>query len=195
MVATAKLPTLPLRLTYEEFLTLPEDGRRYELIDGELLMFASPSIYHQFLADELWLLFRNAIQPTRIGRVFTAIDVKLLGDTVVQPDIVVILNDRLNQIVGGRVIGTPSALLEILSPSTRFHDLTTKAKLYAENGVPEYWIVDLFTESITVHELTDGQYSPFSSQDIVRSRVIPDLTVDVRALFAEARTLPDWPVQ
>jgi Uma2 family endonuclease len=191
MVAAATLPTLPAKITYEEFLTLPNDGRRYELIDGDLFMFASPSLVHQYLFLELLALFRETVMLTGLGSVWATMDVKFPGDNVVQPDIAVILNDRQSILTGRQIIGAPNIAIEILSLSTRAHDRTTKARLYAENGVPEYWLVDPFTETITVHQLVDGRYVPTASQDIVRSLILPEVRVDARALFAVARTLPD----
>ena len=187
MPATA---TLPIRITYEDFQTFPDDGRRYELIDGEVFVFASPTLLHQMLLLELATLFRNAVTLKNLGLVMVApFEVKFLGENAVQPDIVVVLRDRAGVLTQSGVRGTPSVLLEILSPSTRTYDLTTKARLYAEQSVPEYWIVDALAETITVHELRDGRYVALANDDgMVRSLVIPDLVVDVRALFAAVRT-------
>jgi Uma2 family endonuclease len=183
--------TLPVRITYEDFQTFPDDGRRYELIDGEVYVFASPTLLHQLLLSELLVLFRSAVTLKNLGWILPApFEVKFLGDNAVQPDLVVVLRDRAEILTQSGIRGTPSLLLEILSPSTRTYDLTTKAKLYAEQGVPEYWIVDTFAETITVHELRDGRYVALPNDGTVRSRVVPDLVVDVRALFAAARLSP-----
>jgi Uma2 family endonuclease len=180
--------TLPARITYEEFKTFPDDGRRCELIDGEVFMFASPSLLHQMLALELAVLLRDAVTLRDLGWVLVApFEVKFFGDNAVQPDLVVVLRDRAGVLTSSGVRGTPSLLLEILSPSNRSYDLTTKAELYARNGVPEYWVVDTEAETIAVHELRDGRYVALPDNGIARSRVIPDLAVDVRALFAAAR--------
>lgn len=180
--------TLPARITYEEFKTFPDDGRRYELIDGEVFMFASPSLFHQMLALELGVLFRSAVTLKGLGWVLIApFEVRFFGDNAVQPDLVVVLRDRAEVLTPSGVRGTPSLLLEILSPSNRSYDLTTKAELYARNGVLEYWIVDAEAETITVHELRDGRYLPLPNDGVARSRVVADLAVDVRALFAATR--------
>jgi Uma2 family endonuclease len=183
--------TLPARITYEEFQTLPDDGRRYELIDGEVFVFATPSLEHQSVSGRLYVWFDQAITPKGLGWIFTApTEVRFPGDNAVQPDLIVVLRDRAAILTQSGIRGTPSLLLEILSPSTRTYDLTTKAKLYAEQGVPEYWIVDTFAETITVHELRDGRCVALPNDGTVRSRVVPDLVVDVRALFAAARLSP-----
>jgi Uma2 family endonuclease len=180
--------TLPIRITYDEFKTFPDDGRRYELIDGEVFVFGSPTYLHQMLLLELATLFRAAVTLKNLGWVLMApFEVKFLGDNAVQPDIIVVLRDRAGILFQSGIRGTPSVLLEILSPSNRTYDLTTKAKLYAEQGVPEYWIVDPFAETIAVHELRDGQYAALPNDGMARSLVIPELVVDVRAVFAAAR--------
>jgi Uma2 family endonuclease len=180
--------TLPLRLTYDELQTLPDDGRRYELIDGELYVFAAPSLEHQLLSARLLVHFDSAITLKGLGWVMTApIEVKFPGDNAVQPDLVVVLRDRAQILAQTRIEGAPNLLLEILSPSNRAYDLTTKAALYARHGVPEFWIVDVEAETITVHELRGGRYVPLPGGEVARSRLVPELAVDVRALFAAAR--------
>ncbi|MEA2528433.1 MAG: hypothetical protein QOG89_77 [Thermomicrobiales bacterium] len=180
--------TLPARLTYDEYRTLPDDGRRYELIEGELVGFGAPSVSHQLLSGDLYALFRNAVTLKNLGWVLAApFEVKFPGDNAAQPDLMVVLRDRAHILTETGIDGPPNLLLEILSPSTRAYDLTTKAALYARNDVSEYWVVDTVTEAITVHELRNGRYVPVSSDGVVRSQVVPDFVVDVRALFAAAR--------
>ena len=180
--------TLPALLTYDEYRTLPDDGYRYELIEGELFVFATPSFEHQLASGELFALFREAITLKGLGRVVTApVEVKFRGENAVQPDLVVVLRDRYHLLAKTRIEGPPSLVLEILSPSTRTYDLTTKAALYAKHGVPEYWIVNIETETITVHELRDGRYVPLPDGPIAHSRIVPGLAIDVPALFAAIR--------
>jgi Uma2 family endonuclease len=170
---------------------LPDDGRRYELIDGEIFMFAGPSSPHQLASGELFAIFREAITLKGLGKVLTApIEVKFPGDNAVQPDIVVVLNDRTWIIVESGIDGIPHVILEILSPSTRKYDLSTKAGLYARNGVPEFWVVDPYTETIAVHELRDGEYVPLPNDGIARSRIVPGLAVDIAALFKRTQLRP-----
>jgi len=179
--------TLPARLTYDDYRTLPDDGRRYELIEGELFVFAGPSLSHQLLSGELYAFFRDAVTLKKLGWVLTApIEVKFTGDNAAQPDLVVVLRDRAHVLRETGIDGAPSLVLEILSPSTRAYDLTTKAELYACHGVPEYWVVDIDAESVTIHELRDGRYVPLPGDGIARSQVVPNLAVNVRALFAAA---------
>jgi Uma2 family endonuclease len=175
------------RITYEEYLALPDDGRRYELIDGELYVFAGPTIVHQLLSGELVAVFRGAVTLKGLGWVLTApVELKFPGDNAVQPDIVVVLRDRAHVLRETRLEGAPTLVLKILSPSTKTYDLGPKAEFYACHGISEYWTVDPVAERIVVHELRDGRYVPFSHGDVVRSRVVPDLAVDAPALFAAA---------
>lgn len=179
---------LPARLTYEEFQSLPDDGQRHELIEGEHYVFATPSIEHQLVSLEVSGVFREAVTRRGLGWVMPApVEVKFPGANAVQPDLVVVLRDRAHIVERARITGAPNVLLEILSPSTRTYDLRTKAELYARNGVPEYWIIDTFAETITVHELRDGKYVAHPNDGMARSLVIPDLVVDAHALFEAAR--------
>jgi Uma2 family endonuclease len=182
--------TLPIRITYEDFKTFPDDGRRYELIDGEVYVFATPTRLHQGVSGRLYVRFDQAITPDALGWIYAApMEVKFPGESAVQPDLIVVLRDRAHALTESGIQGTPSLLLEILSPSTRAYDLTTKAELYARHGAPEYWVVDLDAKTITVNELRrDGQYVPLPNDGFARSLIIPDLVVDVRTLFAEARS-------
>jgi Uma2 family endonuclease len=134
------------------------------------------------------VLFDSAVTLKDLGWVVTApMEVKFPGDNAVEPDLVVVLRDRAHIIGERRIEGVPNALLEILSPSTRNYDRNAKATLYARNGVSEYWIVDLDAETITVFALRDGVYYPLPNDGIARSRVVPDLAVDVAALFKAAK--------
>lgn len=179
--------TLPIKLTYEEYRTLPDDGQRYELIEGELFVFATPSIPHQLISARLLIRFDQVITPLALGWVLPApVEVKFPGVNAVQPDLVVILRDRTHILTENRIEGAPNLVLEILSPSTRAYDLGTKAAFYARHGVPEYWVVDLVAATIVVHALRDGQYVALPGGDVARSRVVPDLTIDIRAIFAAA---------
>jgi Uma2 family endonuclease len=180
--------TLPIRITYEEFRAFPDDGRRHELIDGEVFSWRPPWLAHQLVSGECLSLLYYAVTKRDLGWVLPApLEVKFAGDSSVQPDLVVVLRDRSHVLTEPRIEGAPSLLVEITSPETYAHDLGRKFALYARNGVPEYWIVDPDAETIAIHELRDGQYTALPNDGIARSLVIPNLVVDVRALFAAAR--------
>jgi Uma2 family endonuclease len=130
-------------LTYADYAAMPEDGRRYELRDGELSVTPAPGTRHQDLLRDLLGTLNEHVTQGRLGVVFPApIDCILSDTTVLQPDIVFIETAR-NVIITERGIdGVPTVVAEILSPSTAGLDRTVKADLYARHGVPWYWIVD-----------------------------------------------------
>src|SRR5918997_2753133 len=128
--------------TYEDLFSLPDDGRRYEIIEGELYEKPSPSWAHAAVIASLITMLIPLV--TRLGgRWFTApVDVFFQGANPVQPDILVLLPDWPGSLTQRGIEGAPDLLVEVLSPSNRGHDLLTKRALYARAGVREYWIVD-----------------------------------------------------
>ena len=129
--------------TYDDYARLPDDGWRYEIIEGELHMSPAPSADHQSIVAVLVRLIGVFIHQHDLGRVLLApIDV-MLPDLAspVQPDVLVVLKANLH-IIRRRVEGVPDLVIEVLSPATARHDRTTKYRLYAEAGVTEYWIID-----------------------------------------------------
>ena len=156
-VGGAVMSTVARTLTYEDLCRAREDGNRYELIEGELVLVAAPSPLHQRLLLWLGVTFVRLVEEPRLGEVYMApVDVRLSDGSIVQPDLIEVLADR-SSIVGEALIeGTPSLIVEILSPSSKARDRGKKAALYARTGVPEYWIVDPEARSITVHAPPSG---------------------------------------
>ncbi|MDP9358608.1 MAG: Uma2 family endonuclease [Chloroflexota bacterium] len=175
-------------LTYDDLCLMPNDGHRYEIIDGELLVSPTPSRNHQKVAARLHLLLGNLVEANGAGEVYFApVDVRLTPHDVVQPDLLFIRADRLGIYQArGVVEGPPDLVVEILSPANRTVDQVRKAALYARAGVPEYWIVDPDSEELVAQRLVDGQYEPIMPINrTVHSGVVPELTVDVSKLFAD----------
>jgi len=146
--------------TYEDWLQLPDDGSRYEVIDGELYMAPPPAIAHQSSSNRLATGMTVHSDRTDAGRVFNApIGVRLPNQPVpFEPDIVFISNAR-KEIIGDKYIeGVPDLLVEILSPSNWPYDRQTKFEVYRDAGVPEYWIVDYRKKTIEVFVLDGGEY-------------------------------------
>ena len=181
------------KLTYDDLCRMPDDGNRYELIEGELYLMPSPAWWHQGLSMRLVRFFLAYLDPRGMGDgLFAApLDVRLSEPTTVQPDLIYIAPER-RAILGGTggappvVNGVPDLVAEILSPSSRAHDEQVKARLYAAAGVREFWLVDPDTKSVAVYALRDGAYVPLPADaGTARSLVLPGLVVDVTALFAD----------
>lgn len=175
-------------LTYEDLCRAREDGNRYELIDGELIVIAGPSPKHQWTSSELFLAFHQAVTKPALGIVFTApLDVHLGGQQYVQPDLIVVLKERVGIIGPAMIEGAPDLLVEIASPSSSAADRRQKLALYARSGVREYWFVDTPSQSVTVHAEPAGDaYGRVERvEDVARSIIVPGLTVDLAPLFAD----------
>ena len=149
------IPNPIVRFTYQDYLNTPED-KRYELLDGELIVTPAPGELHQSVSAQLgWRLVQFASE-NNLGRVYHApFDVVLSDTDVVQPDLLFVSNVRDHIVTPENVQGAPDLVVEILSPSTATRDRTFKRTLYARHGVKEYWMVDTTAKDITVLLLGD----------------------------------------
>lgn len=174
--------------TYTHYSALPEDGKRYEIIDGVLyLMPPSAKEWHQRAVVVLATYFTIHVQFAGLGRVYTApFEVELTASTVVQPDILVIMNANMYKITPSHVVGSPDLVIEVVSPGTMRHDRLKKYRVYAKAGIREYWIVDPLQQKIEIVCLDAGNYHSagvFSGEEALPSTVVEDLMVKVREVF------------
>jgi Uma2 family endonuclease len=191
MALTATQSQIELQLrTYDDLRAMPEDGHRYELIYGEIVMSPSPRTKHQRALRQLMERLERFVTANQLGEVFFApLDVKFSMHSVVQPDLFFVRRERVEIVTDDYVDGAPDLIVEVLSPSNRMQDLVRKAALYADHGVAEYWIVDPESEKIGVNVWRDGQYVAASTEDgIARSVVLPGLELSSNEIFA----LPEW---
>lgn len=176
-----------LKLTYQDYVLLPDDGKRYEILDGDLYVTPSPTARHQKVSFNLSLALGQHVRANRLGEVFAApLDVILADDTIAQPDIMFVSNERF-QIVRDWVHGAPDLVIEILSPGTRERDRTLKRHLYARHGVRELWLVDPKANVIEVHRLDPATETPprmFTDQDTLTSEVLPSLDLPLGTIWA-----------
>ncbi len=131
------------RLTYDDFCLLPEDGKRREIIEGDLFVTPSPQTPHQRAVVRLLIRLGPFVESHNLGEVFGApFDVVLSEFDVVEPDLLFISNARANVLTNKNVQGAPDLVVEVLSESTARVDRSIKLKLYRKFGVQEYWIID-----------------------------------------------------
>lgn len=147
--------------TYEDYLQLPDDGWRYEVIKGVLYMSPPPQIPHQRVSSELHFEMTSFVKSKAAGEVLAApVEVAFPGASPVQPDLVFVAADRIDEIITRkRIAGIPELIVEILSPSNWLFDRRDKYEQYEEAGVREYWIVDPRACTIEVFVLREGQYT------------------------------------
>ena len=170
--------------TYHDLKRTPDDGRRYEIFDGELVVTPSPGPPHQFAVVELTVLFHDLLRDVAIA-IVSPVDVVLSWTRVVIPDVVVVRRQRSAIITDRAVEGAPDLVVEVLSPKSSRRDRYRKARLYARVGIPEYWIVDPRAKTVEVYALGDRGYCldcEYTERDCVRS-VTFDLEVDVATIF------------
>ena len=146
-------------LTYDDYVALPADGKRYEILDGALFVTAAPSRNHQRVVLTLASSLDAHVRAHNLGEVDIApFDVILSDPNVVQPDIIFVATDRLPSFSSRGFEGAPTLAVEVLSPSTARVDRNTKLQIYARHGVPWYWIVDPESHAIDVYGLAGTSY-------------------------------------
>jgi Uma2 family endonuclease len=175
-----------LKLSYEDYVGFPDDGRRHEIIDGVHHVTPSPDSFHQTLVMRLAYPLYVQVDLMDRGRVLPSpMDVVLTPVDIVQPDILVVLAPKTRHITAKNVECAPDLVLEILSESTRDRDLRLKKSLYERTGVREYWIVD--PEAHAVEQLTlDAHTGRFSSHGTFREEVVSEalgLRVNLREVW------------
>ena len=149
----------PPRKTVSDFMALP-DGTRAELIRGELtILTPAPFTPHQRAVRNLVVALTNWARPRKAGEVFVApMDVHLPSEDIVEPDVLFVSASR-HEIVKNWVDGVPDLLIEVVSPSRPARDRVLKREIYAENGVPEYWLVDPDERTVEVLRLEGRAYT------------------------------------
>jgi Uma2 family endonuclease len=149
--------------TYRDYEALPNDGRRYEIHDGELCVTPAPSLQHQIILSNLVRALMAHVPSVAPGLLlFAPLDV-ILADrphetTIVQPDILYIAPDRMSVTSRRGLEGAPTLAVEILSPSTRTIDRVIKRRLYARYGLPFLWLVDPDARAIEAFVLESDRY-------------------------------------
>jgi len=173
--------------TYEAYCYLPADGKRYEIIDGELYVSPAPSPFHQTVSRRLQQALMRQLEDTGIALIFNApIDVIIGETTVVQPDLAVLRCTRKELITNRGIEGPPDLVVEILSPSNKGNDLFLKRSAYAHHGFGEYWIVDPDLGAINVLRLTPSGYELFARFDragTVSSPSFAEISVPLAPVF------------
>ena len=181
-----------MKLTYDDFVLFPDDGKRHELIGGEHYVTASPNTKHQQVTIELIFLIRSWLEGHQIGRLFAApYDIVLSQFDVVEPDLIYLSNERAAEIMTSlHLRGAPELLVEIGSPGTRQRDETIKRRLYERKGVDEYWFVDPELDVVRVYRREGERFArpvelSRESDDTLTTPLLPDLTLPLERIFRE----------
>ena len=176
------------KLTYSDYVNLPEDGKRYEILEGELAVSATPVLRHQRVSRNLEFILHVYLRANDLGEVFNAPVTVILDEfTVVEPDLVFVSRERVGILTDEAIEGSPDLLVEILSPSTARRDRETKAKLYARFGVDHYWIVDPDAHMVEVLERRGLRYrtaAVHEGEATFGSPLFPGLTIALGEVWA-----------
>ena len=142
-----------MKLTYDDLVLFPDDGKRHELIDGEHYVTPSPNLRHQRISGNLFLTIGVYLKAHPMGELFYApFDVVLSDIDVVEPDLLYVSRERAPDVlVPQHVRGVPDLVIEIASKGTRKRDETIKRGLYERKGVTEYWVVDPEIDVVRVY--------------------------------------------
>lgn len=181
-------PTKQGQWTYEDYLSLPDDGNHYEIVNGVLYMTPSPTGEHQDAIGRIYHYLLVHLEFAGLGKVrFAPFDVRLSPKHVFQPDVLVVLNAHRDRIQRRYILGAPDLVVEIASPSTASIDRREKQDAYAHFGIPEYWIVDADARTVEVLTLEQDKYRSlgvFEGEDTLPSHIVPNLPVQVHQFFA-----------
>ena len=184
----AEQPTVTF--TYEDYLLIPEDGKRHELIDGEEYVSPAPKTRHQRIVGRLFLRLGRFVEQHQLGEAFVApVDLILSETDVVQPDVLFIAADRSAIIEEHAVTAAPDLVVEVLSEGSRRHDEIRKRKLYERYGVQEYRIVDPELEILKVYRMGESGYERVAewsreAKDVLTTPLLPDFRLAPADLFA-----------
>jgi Uma2 family endonuclease len=180
------------KLTYDDFLLFPDDGKRHELIDGEHYVTPSPNLRHQEISGRLFLLIGTWLRDHPSGRILYApLDVLFSQFDVVEPDLLYVSNERAAALLAGPyVTGAPDLVVEIASPSTRRRDETIKRHLYERSNVSEYWVIDPDIDVIRVYRRSGDRFEravelSAEADDVLTTTLLPGLEIPLPCVFGE----------
>lgn len=176
--------------TYKDYASLPDDGHRYEIVNGVLYMAPAPSWSHQEIVGEFFAYLRDYLRATGLGGAFTSpIDVELAPENTFQPDVIVLLKAHRGRLKDRHIVGAPDLVIEVVSPGSATMDRHEKYVSYAQAGVPEYWIAEPGTQTVEVLVLKDKRYHSqgvFRGKAVLPSQVLPEFKVRVEQFFVSA---------
>lgn len=180
------------KVSYEEFMEIYENSDlRMEYINGEIIIMGSPNTFHQDISGNLYTLLRNYLKGKPCKVFYAPFDVHFLKKNfkipdVMQPDLLIACDLENNVNENGRYMGTPTLVVEILSPSTRSRDMVDKLNIYMLSGVKEFWVVNPKDKAVIVYGFKDTQidiYKSYRKDEIVKSYWFEQLEVPLKDVF------------
>lgn len=177
------------RVSYQDLEGWPDDGRRYELYDGEVFVVPAPLPVHQIVADNFCQLLRDYARSHGGVAITSPIDIIFSDYDVLQPDVIFFSAARRHLVHLRKPIRhRPDVAVEVLSPSTAANDRGRKLQMFARYGVPEYWIVDPDAGRLEILTIGAGGYAVsrvLTTSDVLQSDLLPELSVPLASLFPD----------
>ncbi len=173
--------------TYADYLKLPNDGIRYEIINGELYMSPAPTVGHQRTLRELLFALMSFLKKKPLGEVFPApTDVILSDINVLQPDIVLILREKYDILTRENIQGAPDLVIEVLSRGTRRRDRNQKLRQYEKFGVQEYWMAEEESKTVEVWRKRGNKFvfqACLNLNEEITTPLLPGFKVKLTKIF------------
>ncbi len=187
-------PGADTRLSYDDWVLFPDDGKRHEIVDGEHYVTPSPNVRHQEIVTRLAAEIVAYLKSNpSVGRVFVApLDVVLSHHDVVEPDLLVVTADQAAIVTEKNIQGAPALVVEVLSKGTRKRDAQTKRRLFERTGVREYWLVDPELDIVQVFQRSAesglSRVAELSAEDdqALTTPLLPGCIIGLRELFRDA---------
>ena len=178
-------------MTVEDLDAMPEDGNRYEVIEGELFVSRAPGLPHQILSGNIFYQFRKYLDNHPLGLVIATPGLVFSQYSGVIPDIVFFTHGRGEEIISGeRLVAAPDIVIEILSPGREnvSRDRVAKRQLYAKHVVNEYWIVDSENRAVEIYRLSSERLelaAMLKDQDEITSPLLPGFICPLASVFKQ----------
>lgn len=181
------VPRARVQFLASDIWDAPDDGKIYEVIDGELYIMPPSSFWHQYAVSMLLHFITGYVLPRRLGKVVPAPTGVVLDDkNGLEPDLVYVSRERMHIISDRGVEGAPDLVVEVLSPSTAARDRGIKMRRYAASGVPQYWIVDPVNRTLEAYRLGEGGYGQadvYGPGSVFRPALFPGLEIPIDTLW------------
>lgn len=151
--------------TIEEFMALPDDGNRYELVEGELVEMGQPGVRHGIISSRLHKLIANYADANDLGEAFLPMGFKLAPKTVRAPDVAFVVKERALGDIDGAAPVPPDLAVEVVTPSDKLNAIEKKIKEYQKAGVALVWVIRPFSQVVEVYHPTDNKPVVFGIED------------------------------
>ncbi|MBR0599315.1 type II toxin-antitoxin system Phd/YefM family antitoxin [Sinanaerobacter chloroacetimidivorans] len=180
------------KVSYEEFMDISEKSElRMEYIDGEIILLGSPTVEHQEISGFLHIIFSQFLKGKKCKVFYAPFDVhffkpEIKDPDVCQPDLLIACDIEENVNAKGRYMGTPTLVVEILSPSTRSKDMVKKLNTYMLSGVEEFWVVDPIQKTIMIYDFQDLQIEScaiYKNDEVAVSQAFDGLAAPLAEVF------------